>query len=262
MYVSAIARWGIKVLLLMLLMRPPAWAGEGIVSLDLCSDWLLLSYAGPGQVRAYSPLLYQYPAPWVQAGLPTHDGSLEQVLALKPARVVAGEYNALLLRARLEQLGIGVTVLPNPRRLRDIEDHIARARHILGQTSIMTPGVSPGNPARTRRESKLLLLGANGVAIGRNTLEHDIITAAGWSNYLDEDGLVELQLERLIVDPPDLIVSTGQQHSSLATRFAAHPALRRRLAASQWIEQQSWRWTCPGSWTYQLIEELAAWRER
>jgi iron complex transport system substrate-binding protein len=61
-----------------------AEAPQRIVSLDLCSDWMLLTYARREQLRALSPYLYQFDNDWVEPGLAVHDGSLEQVLALKP----------------------------------------------------------------------------------------------------------------------------------------------------------------------------------
>ncbi|MCK4707944.1 MAG: ABC transporter substrate-binding protein, partial [Gammaproteobacteria bacterium] len=57
---------------------------ERIVSLDLCTDWMLLKYASQSQRITYSPLLYRYQVDWVPDNLPVHDGSLEQVLELNP----------------------------------------------------------------------------------------------------------------------------------------------------------------------------------
>ncbi len=71
---------------------------KGIISLDLCTDWMLLRFADRAQVRAFSPLLYRYQADWVPDGLPVHDGSFEHILQLEPDLLIAGEYNAILLR--------------------------------------------------------------------------------------------------------------------------------------------------------------------
>ena len=50
----------ITILLGLLSAQGQAGPVKGIVSLDLCTDWMLLKYADPAQVRAYSPLLYKY----------------------------------------------------------------------------------------------------------------------------------------------------------------------------------------------------------
>jgi len=64
--------------LLLLLFHPAVYAEspERIVSLDLCSDWMLARYASASQQVIYSPLLYRYPLEWIPSGLPMHDGSL------------------------------------------------------------------------------------------------------------------------------------------------------------------------------------------
>jgi len=97
-----------------------AGPAKGIVSLDLCTDWMLLKFADPGQVLAYSPLLYKYHADWVPLDLPVHDGSLEHILQLDPQLLISGEYNAILLRKRLQQLGRKVEVLSLPTTLDSI----------------------------------------------------------------------------------------------------------------------------------------------
>ena len=100
-------------------------AARGIVSLDLCTDWMLLKFARPSQVRAYSPLLYKYQADWVPDDLPVHDGSLEHILQLDAGLLISGEYNAILLRKRLQQLGKQVAVLSLPNTLDSIRRYQA-----------------------------------------------------------------------------------------------------------------------------------------
>ena len=248
-------------MLLALCLSPPALAEEPrrIVSLDLCTDWMLLSHARPGQVAAYSPYLYQFDNDRFEPGLPTHDGSLEQVLALKPDLVISGEFNALLLRQRLRQLGHNVQVLANPRRLDDIPGYIQQLRRLVSGSGLR--GRQAGGPV-TRypaRHQRLLMLGANGIGAGHDTLEHDIIRAAGWRNYIDDSGFVALDLERVIADPPDAVFISVAGGRSLAAAFASHPAVSKRVSASQRSSNDNWRWTCPGPWSYDLIEELSRW---
>ena len=83
------------------------WAApQRIVSLDLCTDWMLVRHADRAQVRALSPLHRQYPVAWIDAQWPVHDGTLEQLVSLRPDLVMVGQYNATLLRARLQALGV------------------------------------------------------------------------------------------------------------------------------------------------------------
>ena len=231
----------------------------GIVSLDLCTDWMLLKYAEKSQVRAYSSLLYRYHADWVPDGLPTHDGSLESILELEPELLISGEYNAILLRKRLQQLAQRVEVLPLP----DSLDAIRRYQHqflsiIQADDSELDADWETTYPARNEN---LLLLGANGIGTGRDTLEHDMLTRAGWSNYIEQSGYVNLQMEQVVADPPDAIYWSAPLSNSLANLYVHHPAIKRIMAQSTTPRDQNWRWQCPGPWNLELIEELSKWTD-
>ncbi len=41
-----------------------------ILSLDLCTDWMLAKYAQPSQVLAMSSLIHEYPVEWGMSGIP------------------------------------------------------------------------------------------------------------------------------------------------------------------------------------------------
>lgn len=250
-------RQPLPVLLLLLLAislgMPSAVKAMRIVSLDLCTDWMLLHYAKSEQEVSYSPLLVQYPSPWKSETLPRHDGSLEQILALDPELVIGGEYNAIILRQRLQQLGLHVEVLSLPQSLQAVPAYLRRFLSLLNRDTVL-PRVEPSRvqPAKGR----LLLLGANAIGTGRNTLEHDIIEAAGWRNYLQRPGFLSLDLEQLVADSPDAILWAAPVSPSLANLFAQHPALKRAGRRLSISAEDQWRWHCPGPWTYELIETL------
>lgn len=230
-----------------------------IISLDLCTDWMLLKYAEQTQVRAYSPLLYRYHADWVPVNLPVHNGSLEQILELEPGLLITGEYNAILLRKRLQQLGKSVKVLPLPEGLDAIREYQQQFLSIIkaGPATVET-GWDRVYP---RRNQTLLLLGANGIGTGRDTLEHDLLTRAGWDNYIQQSGYVNLQLEQIVADPPDAIYWSAPLSNSLANLFVKHPVTKRLMHEYKTPREENWRWQCPGPWNLDLIEELANWKK-
>lgn len=226
-----------------------------ILSLDLCSDWLLAKYVSRSQVVALSPLLKQYPVKWIGDEWPTHNGSLEQILNLQPDLVLSGEYNALLLRQRLIALGVRVEVLPLPRTLSEVTGYEQRFLSLVGLSP--TKARVPLAPyQQTTQMPRLLLLGANGVATGRQTFENDVIQHAGWGNYIESDGYLRLDLEQIVTDPPDAVMWSAPKSPALANQFAKHPALRRAIPSEQWLDSSYWQWQCPGPWTWQLIEQL------
>jgi len=230
----------------------------GIVSLDLCTDWMLLKYAERSQVRAFSSLLYQYQADWVPDELPTHDGSLENILLLEPELLITGEYNAILLRKRLMQLGKTVKVLPLPHGLDSIRDYQQRFLSIVQSGASIDDEV--WEKSFVSKNKSLLLLGANGIGTGRNTLEHDMLTKAGWSNYIQQSGYVNLQMEQIVADPPDAIYWSAPLSNSLANLFLHHPAIKKIMVDTDTPRDENWRWQCPGPWNLELIEELSQWK--
>lgn len=237
-------------------MCPSMAVPQRVLSLDLCTDWLLAWHAPRTQVVALSPLhQQQYPVEWLGAAWPTHDGSLEHILQLAPDLVLAGEYNAPLLQRRLRQLGVRVETLPLPRTLQQMYAYEQRVLSLLGLP------VERASPIPTMREvsaerPRLLLLGANGIGTGQNTLENQLIQQAGWRNYLPESGYISLNLEDIVAHPPDAILWAAPLRPALANRFAEHPVLRRAVPAERWLRSEYWRWQCPGPWTWELIKQL------
>ena len=233
-------------------------AARGIVSLDLCTDWMLLKFADSSQVRAYSPLLYKYQADWVPDGLPVHDGSLEHILQLDAGLLISGEYNAILLRKRLQQLGKQVAVLSLPNTLDGIRRYQAEFLELIDAK----PGSGAVDWDRTYapRHESLLLLGPNGIGTGVNTLENDLLRKAGWNNYIEASGYVSLRMERVVANPPDAIYASAPLSNSLANLFVRHPAMQSLMPAGEAPRGEDWRWQCPGPWSLELIQELASWK--
>jgi iron complex transport system substrate-binding protein len=220
---------------------------------------MLLKFADPAQVRAYSPLLYKYHADWVPLGLPVHDGSLEHILQLEPELLISGEYNAILLRKRLQQLGRQVEVLPLPTTLDSIREYQAKFLRLINASE----GSAAVDWDRTYppRHQSLLLLGANGIGTGVNTLEDDLLRKAGWVNYVDVNGYVSLQMEQIVANPPDAIYSSAPLSNSLANLFIRHPAIQSLMSVNETPRGENWRWQCPGPWSLDLIQELSLWKD-
>lgn len=226
-----------------------------VVSLDLCTDRMLMLHAARAQVAALSPMHRRFPTDALQEDWPWHDGSLEQIVRLQPDLVITGEYNAMQTRQRLIALGYRVEILPLPTTPDEIRQYEERLLALIGQPpERATPPVpflpAPATPRR------LLLLGANGIGTGRDTFEDGILVRAGWTNYLPESGLVRPDLERIVADPPDAILWAAPDNHALANLFADHPALRAAVPQARWLHADFWRGQCPGPWTWALVRQL------
>ena len=235
-----------------------AFAGppKHIVSLDLCSDWLLAYHASPDQSVTLSPLVQRYPLPFDSSRRAMHDGSLEQIMSLKPDVVLVGEFNAFMLRKRLEALGVQVVSTPLPQTINDLEQLSRTVQTVLGQSNSFVAFTKTVRTLPTPRHGSLLLLGANGYGVGHNTLEHSLITHAGWVNAIAQSGHVRLDMEELVLSPPDAIVASSFRYPAMANAFAQHPVLERAVPAQRWMKTDDWRWQCPGPWMWDLLEQL------
>ncbi len=231
---------------------------ERILSLDLCLDWLVAYHADRHNVVALSPLQKRYPIDWIGADWPLHDGSLEGIYALQPDLVLVGQYAAIMLRQRLQSLGIRVEVMPLPSTLPQVVDYEKQFLRYLQLPQARASEVPAPLPRPTKAQ-RLLLLGSNGIGTGSGTLEHEILEHAGWTNYLSEPGYQRLDLEQLVSDPPDAVLWAAPEHRALANQFAEHPALANVVPAERWLATDYWRWQCPGPWTWDLIGQLHQW---
>ena len=232
---------------------------NNIVSLDICSDWMLVHYARREQVGALSPLFHKYPQSAEQANWPVHDGSLERVLSLKPDLVITGEFNAILLRTRLQELGVHVVVTPLPDSLDALKEYEEYFLALLGKDDVRIPDY----PARTASSTapRMLLLNANANATGKAMLENDLLEQAGWQNYITQDGYGKVDMEQLVTDPPDAILWSAPASPARANAFFEHPALQRVMKSKPVVVRELGRWQCAGPWTWQQIDILADLRE-
>lgn len=248
---------------IMLCVTASAWAEapQRIVSLDLCTDWMLALHAKREQIAAISPRLRRAAIAQTSAAesWPAHDGTLESIMSLQPDLVMSGEFNSLPLRRRLAALGVRVEALPFPQTLQDIVAYEQRLLALIGKTGVPAGMPAPA-PAHDGSAPRLLLLGANGIGTGAGTMENEVLRAAGWRNYTEAQGYVKLDLERIVADPPDAILWAAPAHPALAYRFAQHPVLHHLSPPPRWLETDDWRWECPGPWTWGLIEQLRQWR--
>jgi iron complex transport system substrate-binding protein len=247
--------------LLAFLMAPAVFSQtpvpQRIVSLDLCTDWMLALHVERGRVAALSPMqrISQpfHPAPWMKDAWPSHDGSLESIAHYKPDLVLTGQYAAITLREQLRRMGFRVEVLPLPKTLEEVRGY---ERQFLAYVGLPPERATVEPHARPLGKKRLLLLGANAIGTGRGTFEDDLMTRSGWSNYLTENGLVRLDPEQIARDPPDAVLWAAPSGAALANSFAEYPLWRSLNPPPRRLDTDYWRWQCPGSWSWELVREL------
>lgn len=212
---------------------PPAQTRPTIVSLNPCTDAILTEVADRDQVLALS----HYSAdprsssldPAVVRRYAITRGTVEEVVSLQPDLVIDGSFidpaNALAYRRmglRLETFGMAATV-PEARaqvlRLAALTGHPDRGTALVARIDAALAAAAP--PAGTRPVSTLLWE-PGGIVPGDATLIVDLMRRAGLANFAAARGLgqgQQLPLERVLADPPQLVITAG------ADRALAHPAL-------------------------------------
>jgi len=251
------------ILLLALLTAPVVFsqtpAPKRIISLDLCTDWMLTLHVDKERIAALSPMQRLsksfHPAPWMkeETSWPSHNGSPESIAHYQPDLILVGEYAAIPLREQLRRLGFRIGILPLANTLAEVEEYerlfFAYTGLAFERKNELPPAVEPG-------KKRLLLLGANAIATGRSTFEDSILSSSGWQNYLTESGLVRLDLERIALDPPDAVLWAAPSGAALANSFAEHSLWRSLTPPPLRLDTDYWRWQCPGPWSWELIREL------
>lgn len=222
---------------------PPAAALQErptIVSLNPCSDAILAEVADADQILAISH--YSHDArsssmePAIARRFPSTGGTVEEILALKPDVVVAGSFMPPASRAALARLGIAVETfaiehgvdesIGQIRGLADLAGHpergealVRRIREALAQAAPL-PGSAP---------LSAVVWQSGGIVPGADSLISDMLGRTGFSSHSAARGLRQadyLSLERMLSDPPQVILAAGDPGTGEG-RMLGHPALAR-----------------------------------
>ena len=227
-----------------------ARAPQRIVSLNICLDQLLwqlvphqnlLSFSYLTADPMWSPIAAQL-VPRLSAGtLKLNQGLAEEIVPLQPDLVVAGEFDAAEAVNLLIRLGVPVKRLALPRNLDDIATQIRELAQLVGaearadkmlQSIARQLAVLDSMP-RTGPMPRGFWYSSNGVVIGANTLEHQLMVRAGLRNLAAErgiEGFAPLDLELLISANPDLMIieESNANAYSRAREYLEHPLLQQR----------------------------------
>ena len=230
--------------------------GERVVSLNLCTDQLLVLLA-PEQVTALEPLARDPALSFVAAQaahLPMVRADAEAVLALHPDLILAGAYGAQTTLALLRARGLRVIQTADPTSFAEIAAQITDIAHVLhaeakGQalTRMMWNRLAAIHP----RAGTAIFAEAGGWTAGHASFGDAVLRAAGLSN-VGSGG--RMGTESLLAAHPDLLVTDQPaRFPSMATDLAWHPALRalprRTLDPSLLV--------CPGPFSVDAVEALA-----
>ena len=258
-------------LLLALATPVQAVTAQRVVSLNLCTDQLLLAMLPRERIAMLSQLSndagLSYHARLV-GDIPRFDGSVESVLKHQPELILAGRYSASAASRLLSRLGHRVEVFDMPETLAGTRDFVRRVAAMIG-TEHRGATLLEEMDQRLQKISQrpagaavsALLFLPNGTTPGRGSLKDTLMRVAGLDNMaarLGIEGYGQVSLETLLRHPPGLILldAAELQAPSLARSLLAHPALDRLTVPV--VEIDTSTWICPGPMIAHAVEALSA----
>jgi iron complex transport system substrate-binding protein len=245
-------------------------AAARVVSVNLCTDQLLLALADRRQIASLSPFVNDKAFSYMAAeavGLPSNRGNGEDVVRLSADLVLVGAFDNKATRALVEQRGVEVmTFTPwsgladgreQIRRLAARLGHPERGEALIARIDAALEGVRGIAPTG----QSALIVHRNLFVPGGRNVTVDILEAAGFRDVSGELGLKNggyASLERLIRVAPDyLIVSPGD--ASVVDQGSAkmvHDAMLQLFPPSRRIPVPDRLTICGGPSTPELIETL------
>jgi iron complex transport system substrate-binding protein len=250
---------------------------QRVVSVNLCSDQLLLMLADPAQVASVSHLSTEPASSFVAdqaVRYPLNHARAEEIIRLKPDLILVTPHTDPRLRTTLRQLGYPLHQLSLGNRQEDIVTDIRQLAARLGQVS---RGESLIARMRHRLQSEntdsavtpptAIFYQPRGYTSGSDTLQDEALRLAGWNNLAAQNGIKgysPVPLEEVLLWQPDNLFTSSYADGgdSLAQRQLQHPALKRLLAHRPMQEVPYKYWICPGPMLADAVALLREARER
>lgn len=253
----------------------PADKPQRIVSLNLCTDQLLLQMVEPRRIRAVTYLAADPRSSGMAqaaARVPLTRGNAEEVIAMRPDLVLAGTFSTRETVAILRRLGYRVVELAPETDFTAIRANIAQLARAVGepargarmiaridQALAAVPPAPPRRPVYADYQ-------ANGFTAGDGALITQVANAAGFDTLAQRLGLAgtrQVSLEQLLVTRPD-VIDLGEDYGgpALATENYRHPVLRLLMRERQVVRLAGKYTACGSPLTLRALDALVQARRR
>lgn len=235
-----------------------------VVSLNLCTDQLLMMLADPQRIAALS-YLARRPASSVMADQAINFaysyGDAEDVIRHKPDLILAGTYSTRATVHLLRKLGKNVVEIAPAHGFDDIAINIRRIASAVGEEkrgermiAAMQSSLRMMRKKNNATTPTAALIYTNSYTSGLNTLANKILEVGGFSNLairLGFSGSAKISLESLLIHKPDALIlgrkSIGGRDQ--AHEIFYHPVLKKLLAQIPSITLQDKYWVCGTPYT-------------
>jgi iron complex transport system substrate-binding protein len=248
-------------------------APQRVVSINLCTDQLLLALAEPSQIAGLGRFAWRKETSFLAdraLNYPSLRGTAEEVLLRRPDLVLAGAFSGRATRDVLQAHGIRVETFVPPRNLGEAKAEAERVAALLGQdqrgarlvADIDAALAAAMDAARARPRLTALAIERRGFASGRDTLLSSVMQVAGLANAADALGLtsiVRVPLETMLKLRPDvLVMEEAAEARDQSTAVLRHPALAHAFSTSRIITLPVPELNCAGPALPALVRDLTA----
>lgn len=217
---------------------------QRIVSMNLCTDELLMRMVDPSRIAAITHLSQQsINAPLglgpVASGLKVNHGLAEEVLMLKPDLVLAGKYTTTAAVAMLRKLGHNVVTFDPENNLDDMRANIRKLGGLVGEEARAEEMIVDFDVRLSELQAQIPAgekpifadIGVNNYVAGDGTLYTEVVNASGYRTLGQALGFVGYRnapLEQLLAIKPALMstATPWTNPPSMSTMALRHPALR------------------------------------
>jgi iron complex transport system substrate-binding protein len=230
-----------------------------VLSVNLCTDQMLLALADPEQIVAVSklavdPLLSNY----VEAAsrYPQIGKDAEQIAGFRPDLILATNYTDPVLSNWLRRFNYPIKAYTLPDTLESVDDYIVDVADRLHRAERGRTMVDRYNQRLSSLDGALpsvsvVVIAANLYVAGKGTFPDQILTRMGAVNAASEtltSGWDYISLEQLLVWQPDYIIlqRDSANGASRAEQVLNHRAMKTALSRSQFIDVPAKQWICAG----------------
>jgi iron complex transport system substrate-binding protein len=212
-----------------------------LVSMNVCTDQLVLALADPEQILGLSR--FSRDGWQSQAGdisrYPVLSGGAEDVLLIRPDIVVASAFDKRSTRELLKAKGLRLAELAVPQTLDEARQQIREAGDITGhpdraaaEIARLDAALARARRAVSERNYRVLPLSRRGWVAGRDSFVGSLLRETGLRSAAGDLGFAFggfASLEAIVNLRPDFIVvsQTGDTAKDDGQAFLLHPALER-----------------------------------
>lgn len=252
---------------------------QRIVSMNLCTDELLMRIVDPSRIASITYLSQQpINAPLgldaIASKLKVNHGLAEEVLMQDPDLILAGRFTSTTAVSLLRRIGYKVVIFDPENTLDDMRANIrklgeavgepARAEQIINdfdaKLAVLQKQIPPGE------KPVFADIGVNNFIAGENTLYTHVVNAGGYRTLgqaLGFEGFRNVPLEEILSTEPALISTATPWTSppSMSTMALRHPALRAMVENTPQVTIPERYTTCGAPSVLGAVEILVAARK-